>query len=227
MSSIPRSALHRDVSPCGRHSSPPPLPPIRWSAPGGPGPPDARPAGGPADVRAAAAPRRSRPPRFKRQNRRLRDPRGARHQSSSTPPNTYLYLVLGNGRALRYGHRRRPRRLYLGRRGRPSPARPSGRTGTPPPEMLERQPYLPRFMAGGPGNPPRRAPPCISAATVLPHPRPPTRPKPSAGRVLLGLHPHGPTRDVMDLYGPGQCRHQGRGCCRSSAMPTCGRTRAR
>jgi lipoprotein-anchoring transpeptidase ErfK/SrfK len=23
----------------------------------------------------------------------------------------------------------------------------------PPPEMLERQPYLPRFMAGGPGNP--------------------------------------------------------------------------
>ncbi|MGE3870629.1 MAG: L,D-transpeptidase, partial [Pseudorhodoplanes sp.] len=24
---------------------------------------------------------------------------------------------------------------------------------TPPPEMIERQPYLPRFMAGGPGNP--------------------------------------------------------------------------
>jgi lipoprotein-anchoring transpeptidase ErfK/SrfK len=24
---------------------------------------------------------------------------------------------------------------------------------TPPPEMLARQPYLPRFMAGGPGNP--------------------------------------------------------------------------
>jgi len=23
----------------------------------------------------------------------------------------------------------------------------------PPPEMIERQPYLPRFMAGGPGNP--------------------------------------------------------------------------
>jgi lipoprotein-anchoring transpeptidase ErfK/SrfK len=24
---------------------------------------------------------------------------------------------------------------------------------TPPPGMIERQPYLPRFMAGGPGNP--------------------------------------------------------------------------
>ena len=24
---------------------------------------------------------------------------------------------------------------------------------TPPPEMIQRQPYLPRFMAGGPGNP--------------------------------------------------------------------------
>ena len=23
----------------------------------------------------------------------------------------------------------------------------------PPPEMIQRQPYLPRFMAGGPGNP--------------------------------------------------------------------------
>ena len=23
----------------------------------------------------------------------------------------------------------------------------------PPPEMIDRQPYLPRFMAGGPGNP--------------------------------------------------------------------------
>jgi len=28
-------------------------------------------------------------------------------------PNTYLYLVLGNGQAIRYGHRRRPRRFHL------------------------------------------------------------------------------------------------------------------
>ena len=67
-------------------------------------------------------------------------------------PNTYLYLVLGNGKALRYG-------IGVGREG-------FTWTGTerisrmkewpdwfPPAEMIERQPYLPRVMAGGPGNP--------------------------------------------------------------------------
>jgi lipoprotein-anchoring transpeptidase ErfK/SrfK len=67
-------------------------------------------------------------------------------------PNTYLYLVLGNGRAMRYG-------IGVGREG-------FTWTGTervsravewpdwhPPPEMIERQPYLPRFMAGGESNP--------------------------------------------------------------------------
>ena len=67
-------------------------------------------------------------------------------------PNTYLYLVLGNGRALRYG-------IGVGREGftwsgTQHVARmtewPDWR---PPPEMIARQPYLPRFMAGGPGNP--------------------------------------------------------------------------
>ena len=66
--------------------------------------------------------------------------------------NTYLYLVLGGGKAIRYGVR-------VGREG-------FTWTGTerisrmkewpdwfPPPEMIERQPYLPRIMAGGNGNP--------------------------------------------------------------------------
>jgi lipoprotein-anchoring transpeptidase ErfK/SrfK len=66
--------------------------------------------------------------------------------------NTYLYLVLGGGKAMRYGVR-------VGRDG-------FTWTGTerisrmkewpdwfPPAEMIERQPYLPRMMAGGPGNP--------------------------------------------------------------------------
>jgi lipoprotein-anchoring transpeptidase ErfK/SrfK len=66
--------------------------------------------------------------------------------------NTYLFLVLGGGKAMRYGVR-------VGRDG-------FTWTGTeriskmkewpdwfPPPEMIERQPYLPRVMAGGPGNP--------------------------------------------------------------------------
>jgi lipoprotein-anchoring transpeptidase ErfK/SrfK len=66
--------------------------------------------------------------------------------------NTYLYLVLGNGKAMRYG-------IGVGREG-------FTWTGNerisrmkewpdwfPPTEMIERQPYLPRMMAGGPGNP--------------------------------------------------------------------------
>jgi lipoprotein-anchoring transpeptidase ErfK/SrfK len=67
-------------------------------------------------------------------------------------PNTYLYLVLGDGRALRYG-------IGVGREGFAWAGVQSIRKKaewpdwTPPPEMLARQPYLPRFMAGGPGNP--------------------------------------------------------------------------
>jgi lipoprotein-anchoring transpeptidase ErfK/SrfK len=64
----------------------------------------------------------------------------------------YLYLVQGNSRAIRYG-------IGVGRDGfRWSGVHRISRKGewpdwTPPPEMIERQPYLPRFMAGGPGNP--------------------------------------------------------------------------
>jgi lipoprotein-anchoring transpeptidase ErfK/SrfK len=67
-------------------------------------------------------------------------------------PNTFLYLVLGNGRALRYG-------IGVGRDGftwsgtQTITKKAEWPDWTPPPEMLERQPYLPRFMAGGPGNP--------------------------------------------------------------------------
>jgi len=67
-------------------------------------------------------------------------------------PNTYLYLVLGNGRALRYG-------IGVGRQGfawsgvQAISKKAEWPDWTPPPEMLARQPYLPRFMAGGPGNP--------------------------------------------------------------------------
>lgn len=67
-------------------------------------------------------------------------------------PHTYLYLVMGHGKALRYG-------IGVGREG-------FTWTGTerisrmkewpdwfPPKEMIARQPYLPRFMAGGESNP--------------------------------------------------------------------------
>jgi lipoprotein-anchoring transpeptidase ErfK/SrfK len=64
----------------------------------------------------------------------------------------FLYLVQGNNRALRYG-------IGVGRDGfqwsglvkvTRKQEWPDWR---PPPEMIKRQPYLPRFMAGGPGNP--------------------------------------------------------------------------
>jgi lipoprotein-anchoring transpeptidase ErfK/SrfK len=67
-------------------------------------------------------------------------------------PNTYLYFVLGGGKAIRYG-------IGVGRDGFTwSGAKTIERKSEwpdwlPPADMLRRQPYLPRFMAGGPGNP--------------------------------------------------------------------------
>jgi lipoprotein-anchoring transpeptidase ErfK/SrfK len=67
-------------------------------------------------------------------------------------PNTYLYLVLGNGQAMRYG-------IGIGRDGftwsgtQTITRKSEWPAWTPPPEMIARQPYLPRHMAGGPGNP--------------------------------------------------------------------------
>jgi len=67
-------------------------------------------------------------------------------------PNTYLYFVLGSGKAIRYG-------IGVGRDGftwsgtKTVERKSEWPDWLPPAEMLQRQPYLPRFMAGGPGNP--------------------------------------------------------------------------
>jgi lipoprotein-anchoring transpeptidase ErfK/SrfK len=64
----------------------------------------------------------------------------------------FLYLIQPNNIALRYG-------VGVGRDGfQWNGLLHITRKGewpdwTPPPEMIARQPYLPRFMAGGPGNP--------------------------------------------------------------------------
>jgi len=64
----------------------------------------------------------------------------------------FLYVVQGNNRALRYG-------IGVGREGfqwaglLKISRKAEWPDWTPPPEMIARQPYLPRFMAGGPGNP--------------------------------------------------------------------------
>jgi lipoprotein-anchoring transpeptidase ErfK/SrfK len=67
-------------------------------------------------------------------------------------PNTYLYFVLGGGKAVRYG-------IGVGREGftwsgiKTIERKSEWPDWIPPTDMLQRQPYLPRFMAGGPGNP--------------------------------------------------------------------------
>ena len=79
---------------------------------------------------------------------------------SSEPPGTiivhtserFLYVVQPGGRALRYG-------IGVGRQGfqwqglLKISRKEEWPDWTPPEEMIERQPYLPRWMAGGPGNP--------------------------------------------------------------------------
>ena len=64
----------------------------------------------------------------------------------------HLYLIQPGGRAIRYG-------IGVGREGFQWQGllnitkKAEWPDWTPPPEMIQRQPYLPRFMAGGPGNP--------------------------------------------------------------------------
>ena len=67
-------------------------------------------------------------------------------------PSTKLYYVLGGGKAIRYG-------IGVGREGftwsgvQTISRKTEWPDWIPPTEMLQRQPYLPRFMAGGTGNP--------------------------------------------------------------------------
>jgi lipoprotein-anchoring transpeptidase ErfK/SrfK len=67
-------------------------------------------------------------------------------------PNKFLFLVQGDGKALRYG-------VGVGRPGftwsgvKTVSAKKEWPAWTPPPEMLARRPDLPRHMEGGPQNP--------------------------------------------------------------------------
>jgi lipoprotein-anchoring transpeptidase ErfK/SrfK len=67
-------------------------------------------------------------------------------------PERFLYVVMADNRAMRYG-------IGVGREGfqwyglKHIERKSEWPDWTPPPEMIERQPYLPRWMAGGPGNP--------------------------------------------------------------------------
>ncbi|MCS3562041.1 MULTISPECIES: L,D-transpeptidase [Bradyrhizobium] len=104
-------------------------------------PPDEQPEDAPAQL----------PPNLRRQEVSFatKEPAGTIVVDTS---NTYLYYILGNGRAVRYGVR-------VGRDGftwtgvQKITRKAEWPDWHPPTEMIERQPYLPRFMAGGPGNP--------------------------------------------------------------------------
>jgi lipoprotein-anchoring transpeptidase ErfK/SrfK len=105
----------------------------------------------PPDYQPEQGPPPQLPPRFQRQlvDYPTSEPAGTIIVDTL---HTYLYLIMGHGKALRYG-------IGVGREG-------FTWSGTerisrmkkwpdwyPPKEMIERQPYLPRFMAGGESNP--------------------------------------------------------------------------
>src|SRR6202012_3394154 len=104
----------------------------------------------PADEQPETAPAQL-PPNLRRQEVAFptKEPAGTNVVDT---PNPYLYYILGNGRAIRYGVR-------VGRDGftwtgvQKISRKAEWPDWHPPPEMIDRQPYLPRFMAGGPGNP--------------------------------------------------------------------------
>ncbi|MDP2356176.1 MAG: L,D-transpeptidase [Beijerinckiaceae bacterium] len=113
--------------------------------------PRAAPARQAAIAPTAAMPSRRVNPRFERQEVDY----AGRHAAGSIivdTPSRYLYLVLGNGRAMRYG-------IGVGRPGfewagvKAVTRKAEWPDWRPPAEMLKRRPDLPTFMKGGPANP--------------------------------------------------------------------------
>jgi lipoprotein-anchoring transpeptidase ErfK/SrfK len=112
-------------------------------------------------------------------------------------PNTYLYYVLGGGRAIRYG-------IGVGREGftwsgvQAVARKAEWPDWTPPPEMVARQPYLPRFMAGGLGNPLGARAMYLGGTIYRIHGT--NQPETIGGRVSSGCI-RMVNEDVIDLYG--------------------------
>jgi lipoprotein-anchoring transpeptidase ErfK/SrfK len=120
----------------------PPRPPVAVMARGEPA----------EQVEAATVdPRTQIDPKFEKQMVDYRGPEPAGTIVIDTP-NRFLFLVQDNGKALRYG-------IGVGKPGfawageKKVSAKKEWPDWTPPPEMLQRRPDLPHFMAGGPENP--------------------------------------------------------------------------
>ncbi len=105
----------------------------------------------PADYQPETGPRKALPSQFRRAlvDYHTKEPAGTIVIDTAS---TYLYLVMGNGKAMRYG-------VGVGRDGftwagvQKVTRMAEWPDWHPPSEMIERQPYLPRFMAGGETNP--------------------------------------------------------------------------
>jgi len=105
----------------------------------------------PPEDQPETGPAKTLPPQFRRAtiNYVTKEPAGT---IIIDTPHTYLYLVLGDGKAMRYG-------IGVGREGftwagtEHVSRMAEWPDWNPPSEMIERQPYLPRFMAGGESNP--------------------------------------------------------------------------
>jgi lipoprotein-anchoring transpeptidase ErfK/SrfK len=136
---VPRAPQGRATGPAEANAAP------------GAAPVDPRYAALPPEDRPETGPRKEVPPQFRRTqvDYFTKEPAGT---IVIDTPNTYLYFVLGNGRAMRYG-------IGVGREGftwagtEKISRMAEWPDWTPPEQMIERQPYLPRFMAGGDGNP--------------------------------------------------------------------------
>jgi len=111
-------------------------------------------------------------------------------------PHTYLYLVMGGGKAMRYG-------IGVGREGftwsgvKTIERKAEWPDWTPPPEMIQRQPYLPRFVAGGPTNPLGARAMYLSGSVYRIHGT--NAPSTIGGQVSSGCI-RMVNEDVMDLY---------------------------
>jgi len=111
-------------------------------------------------------------------------------------PNTFLYLVLPGGKAIRYG-------IGVGREGftwsgvKTVERKAEWPDWTPPPEMIARQPYLPRFVAGGPTNPLGARAMYLSGSVYRIHGT--NAPSTIGGRVSSGCI-RMVNEDVIDLY---------------------------
>jgi lipoprotein-anchoring transpeptidase ErfK/SrfK len=111
-------------------------------------------------------------------------------------PNTFLYLVMPGGKAMRYG-------IGVGREGftwsgvKTVERKAEWPDWTPPAEMIQRQPYLPRFVAGGPTNPLGARAMYLSGSVYRIHGT--NAPSTIGGRVSSGCI-RMVNEDVIDLY---------------------------